>query len=122
MDEIRTLVADTGLDQDESLLAKVKPSEFIELGVAEWAPDLTPSLAQAARANGLTLHFDRTDGKNGGSDYRDFARKELGFVRFFGNCFAGYHEPADGPAALDATQVERMARLAFASAWLMADR
>jgi hypothetical protein len=122
MDEIRTLVADTGLDQGEAFLAKVKPSEFIELGVAEWAPDLAPFLAQAARANGLTLHFDRTDGKNGGSDYRDFARKELPFVRFFGNYFAGYHEPADGPAALDATQVERMARLAFASAWLMADR
>jgi hypothetical protein len=122
MDEIRKLVNDTGFEQGEQLLANVTPAEFIELGVADWAPDLAPILAQAARANGLALHFDRTDGKNGGSDYRDFARRNLPFVRFFGNFFPGYHEPSDGPAALDATQVERMARLAFASAWLMADR
>jgi hypothetical protein len=122
MEEIRKLVEDTGLEQGEAFLAKVKPAEFIELGVAEWAPELTPLLAEAARANGLALHFDRTDGKNGGSDYRDFARRDLPFVRFFGNYFPGYHEPSDEPASLDATQVERVTRLAFVSAWLMADR
>jgi hypothetical protein len=122
MEEIRKLVGDTGLEQGEAFLAKVKPAEFIELGVAEWAPELTPLLAQAARANGLALHFDRTDGKNGGSDYRDFARRDLPFVRFFGNYFPGYHKPSDEPTALDAAQVERMTHLAFVSAWLMADR
>jgi hypothetical protein len=122
MDEIRKLVADTGLANGAEFLAKVKPAEFIELGVADWAPDLGAFLVQAARANGLALHLDRTDGKNGGSDYRDFARKNLPFVRFFGNFFDGYHEPTDSADKLDAGQVQRMARLAFVSAWLMADR
>jgi len=122
MDEIRKLVADTGLANGAEFLAKVKPAEFIELGVADRAPDLGAFLVQAARANGLALHLDRTDGKNGGSDYRDFARKNLPFVRFFGNFFDGYHEPTDTADKLDAVQVQRMARLAFVSAWLMADR
>jgi hypothetical protein len=44
------------------------------------------------------------------------------FVRFFGNFFDGYHEPIDTPDRLDAGQVLKMARLALASAWLLADR
>jgi hypothetical protein len=122
MDEIRKLVADTGLENAAEFLAKVKPAEFIELGVADWAPDLAQPLFEAARANGLALHLDRTDGRNGGSDYRYFARRNLPFVRFFGNFFGGYHEPADSADKLDAGQVQRMARLALVSAWLFADR
>jgi hypothetical protein len=44
------------------------------------------------------------------------------FIRFFGDFFDGYHEPIDTPDRLDAGQVLKMARLALASAWLLADR
>jgi hypothetical protein len=121
-EELKTLVADTRLEEGAEFLAAVKPADFIELGVAEWAADLAPVLVQAARANGLALHLDWTDGKNGGSDYRDFARKGRPWVRFFGNYFDGYHEPADTVERLDAGQVLKMTRLALASAWLLADR
>jgi hypothetical protein len=36
---LKTLVADTRLEQGTALLAAVKPVDLIELGVAEWAPD-----------------------------------------------------------------------------------
>jgi Zn-dependent M28 family amino/carboxypeptidase len=121
-EEIRQLIADTKLAGGDAYLTKVKPEAFIELGVAESAPDLDPVLVQASKALGLALHLDRTDGRSGGSDYRAFARKNIPFVRFFGNYFDGYHEPADTAEALDARQVQRMARLAFASAWLFANR
>ncbi len=121
-EEMRKLVADTGLEEGEAFLAKVQPADFIELGVADWTPDLTPVLARAARATGLALHFDRIDGKSGGSDYREFARRQRPFVRFFGNYFDGYHEPTDTPDRLDAAQVQKMARLALVSAWLFADQ
>jgi hypothetical protein len=120
--ELKTLVEDTRLERGAEFLAAVKPADFIELGVAEWASDLAPVLVQAARATGLALHLDWTDGKNGGSDYRAFARKGRPFVRFFGNYFDGYHEPIDTVEKLDAAQVLKMARLALASAWLLADR
>jgi len=122
MDEIRKLVADTGLPNGEEFLAKVKPADFAEPGLPPDAPELEAALRHAGHATGLTLHLDRTDGKNGGSDYRDFARAHVPFIRFFGNFFPAYHEPGDTADALDATQVQRMARLALATAWLLAGR
>ena len=79
-------------------------------------------LRRAGPAAGLALHLDRTDGRSGGSDYRDFARAGLPWVRFFGNFFPAYHEPGDTPDQLDPAQVQRMARFCFATAWLLANR
>ncbi len=122
MDEIRKLVADTGLPNGEQFLAQVKPADFAEPGVAEWSPELAEVLRRAGPAAGLALHLDRTDGKNGGSDYRDFARAGLPWVRFFGNFFPAYHEPGDTADQLDPAQVQRMARFCLATAWLLANR
>jgi hypothetical protein len=70
----------------------------------------------------MVLHFDRTDGVEGGSDYRSFARRDVPFIRFFGNYFPGYHEPEDTPDRIDPAQAQRMTRLALATVWLLADR
>jgi hypothetical protein len=120
--ELKALVSDAKLQQGDEFLARTKPADFIELGVADSAPGLEPVLVQAARATGLALHLDWTDGKSGGSDYRAFARRGRPFVRFFGNYFDGYHEPIDTVEKLDAVQALKMTRLALASAWLFADR
>jgi len=121
-EEIAKLVADTGLEQGGDLLTAMAPADFIELGLPAGLPELDAALRRAAIANGLALHFDRTHGKFGGSDYRDFARAGVPFIRFFGNFFPAYHEPGDTAEALDAAQVQRVARLALATAWLLADR
>jgi Zn-dependent M28 family amino/carboxypeptidase len=121
-EEIAKLVADTGLEQGGDLLTAMAPADFIELGLPAGLPELDAALRRAAIANGLALHFDRTHGKFGGSDYRDFARAGVPFIRFFGNFFPAYHEPGDTAEALDAEQVQRVARLALATAWLLADR
>lgn len=120
--EIRTLVTDAGLPDAEGVLGRTKPEEFIEPGVASWAPELGPVLARAGRGTGLTLHLDWTEGVNGGSDYRDFARARVPFVRYFGNFHPAYHHPEDTAESLDADQVRRVARLGLATAWLLADR
>lgn len=121
-EEIEKLVADTRLERGAEFLAAVDPTRFIELGLADWADDLGPVLLSAARGVGLALHLDRTGGRSGGSDYREFAWRGVKFVRFFGNYFPGYHEPTDRVETLDASQVLRVARLALASAWLIGDR
>ena len=36
--------------------------------------------------------------------------------------FPPYHEPGDRPDQLDPAQVQRLARLCFATAWLLANR
>ena len=70
----------------------------------------------------MSLHLDWTDGKSGGSDYRDFARLNVPFLRFFGDYFPDYHKPGDTLDHLDPEQVRRMARLVLATAWLLADQ
>jgi len=121
-EEMVKLVADSDLKDGGRFLEGLKPADFAEPGVADFAPDLAPVLARAARGTGITLHLDRTPGVHGGSDYRDFARARVPFLRFFGNFFKGYHEPLDTPAGVDPKEIEKTARLALATAWLLADR
>jgi hypothetical protein len=121
-EEMRKLVADSDLKDGGRFLEGLKPADFVEPGVADFAPDLGPVLARAARGTGLALHLDWTAGVHGGSDYRAFARARIPFLRFFGNFFKGYHEPGDTPAGIDSVEVQKTARLALATAWLLADR
>lgn len=121
-EEIRDLVAGAKLPDAEGFLAAARPETFIEPGVASFAPDLGPLLARAGSAAGLALHLDWTEGVSGGSDYRDFARARVPFVRFFGNFHPDYHRPGDTAASIDPDQVRRVARLGLAAAWLAADR
>ena len=121
-EEIRTLLTDSKYPDADGFLKGLAPADFVEPGLPTDRPELAAALLRAGRATGLALHLDRTDGTNGGSDYRDFARAGVGWVRFFGNFFPDYHEPGDTPDALDPAQVQRMARLAFATAYLLADR
>lgn len=120
--EIRQLVQDAAPGNAEAFLAGVKPAELVEPGLASWAPQLDPILRRAARGLGLSLHLDRTSGTQGGSDYRDFARAKVPFVRFFGQFFPGYHEPTDTPERVDLAMVQTQARLCLATAWLLADQ
>jgi len=120
--EIADLVRGAGVADAEGVLARVAPADFVEPGVASWSPELGEVLRRAGQGLGLALHLDRTDGRTGGSDYRSFARRGVPFVRFFGNFFPAYHEPGDTPEALDPAQVQRVARLAYATARLLADR
>jgi hypothetical protein len=119
--ELRTLASDSGLKDSKGFLEGLDPAHFTEPGLSSAHRDLGPILIQAGRNTGMSLHLDWTDGRNGGSDYRDFARLGLPFVRFFGDYFPAYHEPGDTLANLDPAQVLRMTRLALATTWLLAD-
>ncbi len=120
--EIEKLVRDFPFEDSAGFLSRVQTEAFAEPGLASWARDLAPVLTRAGQAAGISLHFDWTSGEHGGSDYRAFARLRIPFVRFFGSFFPGYHEPIDSADRLDATQVQRVTRLAAATVWLLAER
>ncbi len=120
--EIRKLVDDSHLPGADAYVASVKAENFVEPGVPRGFPALERALRDSARGNALAMHIDWTDGKYGGSDYRDFARAGVPFIRFFGNFFPDYHKPGDTPDRLDMTQVQRVARFAFATAWELANQ
>jgi len=50
------------------------------------------------------------------------APRTVGAQRCEGRFSSEYHEPGDTAEKLDPAQVQRMARLAFATAWRLADR
>ena len=118
--DLQTLV--TEAKAPTTFLDGLDPVQFAEPGLSTAHRDLGPILAQAGRGTGMSLHLDWTDGKNGGSDYRDFARLNVPFVRFFGSYFPEYHKPGDTLDKLDPEQVKRMTRLVLATACLLADR
>ena len=120
--ELQTLLTESGLKDPKAFLADLDPAQFAEPGLSSDHRDLGPILRQAGLGTGMSLHLDWTDGRNGGSDYRDFARLGLPFVRFFGSYFPEYHQPGDTLDKLDPEQVKRMARLVLATAWLLADQ
>ncbi|WP_291270636.1 M20/M25/M40 family metallo-hydrolase [Geothrix sp.] len=120
--ELDALAAGSGLKDPKAFFEGLDPAHFAEPGPSSAHGDLGPVLAQAGRGTGMSLHLDWTDGRSGGSDYRDFARLGMPFVRFFGSYFPGYHQPGDTLDRLDPGQVKRMARLVLATAWLLADR
>ena len=120
--DLRALVEGAGLKDPAGFLAGLDPADFVEPGLPPGHPELAAALVHAGRGTGLSLHLDWTDGRSGGSDYRDFARLNVPFIRFFGSYFPEYHKPGDTLDKLDPDQVRRMARLALGTAWLLADR
>jgi hypothetical protein len=118
--DLRALAAEA--KAPAGFLEGLDPASFAEPGPSSAHRDLGPVLQQAGLGTGMSLHLDWTDGRSGGSDYRDFARRGLPFVRFFGSYFPEYHRPGDTLGQLDPGQVKRMARLVLATAWLLADR
>lgn len=119
--EIRELVVKEELPGAEAILEAIKPEEFVEPGVPRGVPALEAAVRRSAHGLGLPMHIDWTDGKEGGSDYREFARAGVPFIRFFGNFFPEYHETGDVFVRLDPTQTERVARFALAAAWELAN-
>jgi hypothetical protein len=120
--ELHTLLVDSGLKDPKAFFDGLDPAHFAEPGLPPGHPELASALAQAGHGTGMSMHLDWTNGRNGGSDYREFARLNLPFVRFFGNYFPDYHKPGDTLDKLDPEQVKRMARLVLATAWLLANR
>ena len=121
-EDIRAVVEKGGLADPDAFLASFEAADYVEPGLPEGLPDLDAALRRAARGTNVVLHLDRTDGRNGGSDYRDFARAGVPFIRFCDNYSPFYHSPGDTASALDPRQALRLTRLAAATAWLLADR
>jgi len=120
--ELKDLAEGAGLKDPKAFLNKLDPAFFAEPGVSAGRLYLGQALAKAGLGSGMSLHLDWTSGVSGGSDYRDFARRGVPFIRFFGSYFPKYHSPEDTADRLDSGQVRRMAGLILNSAWLLADR
>jgi Zn-dependent M28 family amino/carboxypeptidase len=55
------------------------------------------------------------------SDHFHFARKEVPAIFFFSGTHADYHRPSDEVAKIDFDKLTRIARIAFFTAWEVAN-
>jgi Zn-dependent M28 family amino/carboxypeptidase len=118
---LRSTAGADGVPEVERFLAALDPADVVELGLPPGRPELEEAVRRGAAALGLVLRLEWTSGVDGGSDYRAFARAGVPFLRFFDVFHANYHRPSDTADALDVTQVRKLARLALAAVWLLAD-
>ncbi|MDD8012493.1 MAG: M20/M25/M40 family metallo-hydrolase [Acidobacteriota bacterium] len=114
-----------GVDGDE-LLKKIKPENFLSLSVAEQSPELREALLAANRSVGFDILYrespPRPDRMSGGSDHSSFAKAGKPWVFFMSGMGDNYHTPADSMEKFSGATMEKMSRLVYLAAYLLADR
>jgi len=69
----------------------------------------------------MILAESKNEYMTGGSDYYNFYRKNIPDVFFFTGLHKDYHRVSDNPDRSDPVKSARISRLAFLSAWYIAN-
>jgi hypothetical protein len=83
------------------------------------SPDLAAINSEENKSVGFTLIGD--DKEIGGSDHMSFYQKNVPFLFYFSGLHPDYHTVSDGPEKIDTEKLAKVARLAFRTAWHIAN-
>ena len=112
--------------EGEELLKKIRPENFLPLSLAAAAPGLLDALRQADRSVGMDILYRETprnlDRMSGGSDHAGFAMAGTPWVFFISGMSDIYHTPADSMEKFSGATMEKVSRLAYLAAFLLADQ
>jgi hypothetical protein len=112
-------------DADE-LFKRIKPEKFLPLTIAADAPDLKAALMEADRSVGFDVLYRESpralDRMSGGSDHASFALAGRPFAAFMSGMSDFYHTPADSMEKFSGGVMEKVSRLVYLSAFLLADK
>ncbi|MDD2964206.1 MAG: M28 family peptidase [Bacteroidales bacterium] len=112
---LKSTVAMINLD----MISRNGDSLFLE-GAAS-CPELSAMVVEHNKQTGLNLILDH-NGLTGGSDHASFAGHNIPFLFFISGLHADYHKVTDNPDRSDAPKAARVARLAFLTAWQIANQ
>jgi hypothetical protein len=84
------------------------------------SPDLKEIFLEANEAVKLKFKFN-DDRRVGGSDHASFFRKDIPFLAFNTGLHDDYHRPTDTVEKIIPEKMAQVAKVAFASAWLLAN-
>jgi hypothetical protein len=114
------------IKEGDELLKKIKPEKFLLLSLSAAAPELRSALEAANRSVGLDIFFRETprdmDRMSGGSDHAPFAMAGRPWTFFISGMSDIYHTPADSMEKFDGTVMEKVSRLVYLAAYLLADK
>lgn len=86
---------------------------------ASRSPDLAQINREENKEIGFVLVSD--DKVIGGSDHMTFYRKDIPFLFYFSGFHPDYHQVSDNPDTSNAVKLSKVARLAFRTAWRIAN-
>jgi hypothetical protein len=123
---LRRMMRMLNLKEGDELMKKVKPENFLPLSISAEAPDLKEALREANRCVGFDVLYRETprnpDRMSGGSDHAAFAMAGKPWAFFISGMSDIYHTPADSMEKFNGATMEKVSRLAYLTAFLLADK
>ncbi len=110
----------------DELLKRITPANFLLLSLSEQSPGLRGALEEANRSVGFDILFRETprnmDRMSGGSDHAPFAWAGRPWTFFITGMSDVYHTPGDSMEKFDGSTMEKVSRLVYLAAFLLADK
>jgi hypothetical protein len=123
---LQRMVRMLNVKDSDALLKKIRVEKFLPLSLTAGAAELRGALEEANRSVGFDILFRETprdrDRISGGSDNDSFAMAGWPGAAFMSGMGNDYHTPGDSMDKFDGTVMERMSRLVYLAAYLLADK
>jgi len=114
------------ITEGDELLKKIKPENFLSLSHSYDSADLKNAMLQANRHVGFDVFYRESpktmERMMGGSDHASFAMAGRPWVFFITGMSDVYHTPADSMEKFSGAHMEKVSRLIYLTAFLLADK
>ena len=123
---LRRMMRMFNVKEGEELLKKIKPENFLPLSISAETPLLKDALREANRSVGFDVLYRETprnlDRMSGGSDHAAFAMAGRPWAFFISGMSDIYHTPSDSMEKFNGAVMEKMSRLVYLAAFVLADK
>ena len=123
---LRQMMRMMNMGESEALLKKIKPENFLSLSYSNGAEDIKNAMLEANRYIGFDVLYRESpktlEAMMGGSDHASFAMAGKPWAGFMSGMGADYHTPADSMEKFSGTTMEKISRMVYLTAFLLADK
>jgi len=113
------------LPQPDELLKKIKPANFLPVSFSAGA-GIGEILREANQYVGLDLFLRESSGQEGrgmgGSDHSSFASEKIPWLFAIAAMTSDYHQTSDSVEKVSGELIEKISRLVYTTAYLLADK
>ena len=113
-----------GIEPKSDEIRKIDLNNFLFLGFSTGTSGLADALKQADEYVGIDFYLRESrsaSGPSGGSDHSSFALNKIPWIFFNAGLHDDYHQPSDSVEKVDSRLMEKICRLVYATAFLLAD-
>jgi Zn-dependent M28 family amino/carboxypeptidase len=111
-----------GIKMDKEMLKKIEADNFIAPSFAAQAPQLEKAIRKSNQHVGMSIFLRASKTGMGGSDHAPFAMKKLPWVFFGAAMTKDYHQPTDSVEKVSFKLMEKITRLTYLTAFILADQ